>query len=269
MMLAKITSAANPTIKMLKSLHAKKARQETGLFLAEGARLAIEAADLDILPAVLAVAPAALERSQTRALIDRVSAQGGRCIETTEAILTQITRRDNAQAVIGAYRQTTAPLDAPFARGDIVIALEGVRDPGNLGAIVRTADAMGAGGVALIGATCDPFSVECVRATMGSIFAVPIARAEFAAFDVARKAHGFSMVGASLAGTQGLDAAPGGKIVALMGNEQSGLPEAMEQACDALVKLPMRGRADSLNLAIATAITAYDLWRRRDYDGAR
>jgi TrmH family RNA methyltransferase len=139
-----------------------------------------------------------------------------------------------------------------------------------LGTILRTADSVGAGGVILVGPSCDPFSVEAVRASMGSIFAMPIARASFEELVAFKKARGSAMLGASLKGAAFQSDLPAPKsTIVLMGNEQSGLPPEMENACDRLVKLPMKGRADSLNLAIATAVMLYDVWRRRSYDGAR
>ena len=262
-----ITSASNPQIKLLKSLHLKKARAETGLFLAEGARLAMEAADLGVWPEILLFSQAAIAREQIRALIAQAEARRVRLIETNETILAQISKRDNPQTVIGAYKQRLTPLDA--LEGETIVALESVRDPGNLGTILRTADATGAGGVVLIGESCDPFSVEAVRASMGSLFAVKLARTGFDDLVRYKKARGARMLGLSLKGASQETATPPAKAIVLMGNEQSGLPEYMEAACDTLVKLPMRGRADSLNLAVATAVMLYDLWRRRGYDGAR
>jgi len=263
-----ITSASNPLIKTLKSLHAKKGRAETGLFLAEGARLAREAADLGVWPQTMLYAADALQRPQVRDLVNEAERQGVRLIETSQGVLAQISKRDNPQTVIGAYHQSLAPLEA--LDGDVIVALEGIRDPGNLGTILRTADSVGAGGVVLLGETCDPFSVEAVRASMGSIFAMKLARASFSDLTRFAKTRGAPMIGASLKGAA-LDAerAVPARVVVLMGNEQSGLPPEMEAACDLLVKLPMSGRADSLNLAIATAVMLYDLWRRRGYDGAR
>lgn len=267
----KITSAANPMVKMLKALHAKKGRAETGLFLAEGARLASEAAELGVWPQVMALSPAALERPQVKKLAAGAANAGARVLEMSEALLAQIAKRDNPQTVIGAYRQRlAAPESLTLPEDALVVALDGVRDPGNLGTIVRTADSVGAHAVILIGQTCDPFSVEAVRATMGSIFSLPVARAEFAAFDAWRRAQGLLLAGASLKGTAPHDAFDARrKVVIFMGNEQSGLSPDMEAACDALVKIPMKGRADSLNLAIATGVMLYDVWRRRGYAGAR
>lgn len=269
--LLRITSAANPVVKSLKALHLKKGRAESGLFLAEGARLASEAAELGVWPQIMAVSAAALERPQVKKLASAAAKNGARVIETSESILGQIAKRENPQTILGAYRQRIVKLDElPVNRQPLFVALEGVRDPGNLGTIMRTADSVGADGVILVGQTCDPFSVEAVRATMGSIFAMPLARADFETFDAWRRGRDLLLVGASLKGVKPHDAFPAEKgAVVFMGNEQSGLPENMEAACDALVKIPMKGRADSLNLAIATGVMLYDVWRRRNYVGAR
>lgn len=267
----RVTSLANPLIKLLRSLHTKKGRAETGWFLAEGARLIAEAADLGAFPEVIVAAEAALERPSVAALLARCEAHGARVTLVSEAALAQISRRDNPQTLIAAFPQRYAALERlDPAAASIFVALEGVRDPGNLGTILRTADAVGAGGVALIGQTCDPFSVEAVRATMGAIFAVPIVRCEFDALNAWRRAGGLALWGASVDGDLRHDAPAAGRgVVVLMGNEQSGLPEALEAACDARVRIPMRGRADSLNLAAATAVMLYDVWRRQGYVGAR
>jgi RNA methyltransferase, TrmH family len=265
-----ITSPANPTVKMLKGLQSKKGRAETGLFLAEGARLVGEAADLGVTPAYLAIADAAFARPAIASLARRLEAAGAKVMITSEAILEAISKRDNTQTVIAAFRQPENPIAAlDGANGKLFVALDGVRDPGNLGTIWRTCDAVGADGLILIGQTCDPYALEAVRATMGSLFAVPMARCDFAAFDAWRAAGGLSVYGASLKGAHLAESAPVSRCVALMGNEQSGLAAEIEAQCDRLVKLPMAGRADSLNLAAATSALVYDLWRRRGYEGAR
>ena len=191
-----------------------------------------------------------------------------RVIEMSEALLAQIAKRDNPQTVIGAYKQRLTALGA--LEGQTLVALDGVKDPGNLGTILRTADSTGAGGVILVGECCDPFSIEAVRASMGSLFAMPIARATLGELAAFKQERGAQLVGASLTGRSLEDAwTPSARAVLFMGNEQSGLSAEMEAACDVLVKLPMRGRADSLNLGVATGVMLYDLWRRRGYDGAR
>jgi TrmH family RNA methyltransferase len=133
-----------------------------------------------------------------------------------------------------------------------------VRDPGNLGTIIRTVDAVGGGGVILVGECCDPYSVEAVRATMGSIFAVTLAKADETAFATWRGAWPGSVVGALLSATTDYRAADyRAPAMVLLGNEQQGLPQQMAGLCDVNVKIPMRGRADSLNLSVAAGIMLY------------
>lgn len=265
-----ISSPANDTVKLLKSLDRKKARGETGLFLAEGARLAEEALNHGWAPAyVLAGAPA-LARPQTADLLARLKKAGARTLTASEKVLSAVARKDNPQTIIAAFRQRLSKLsDLPVDGPRRWIALYEVRDPGNLGTVVRTADAAGCDGVILIGQTCDPFSVEAVRATMGSLFAMPMAAATFADFNAWRTKAGARMVAASMRGTIAHDQADyGEKSVVLMGNEQAGLPEVVEAECDELVRIPMMGAADSLNLASAASVMIYEVWRSRGYAGA-
>ena len=168
-------------------------------------------------------------------------------------------RRDNPQTVIAVFPQVFGDLDAlePDA-ATCWVALQAVRDPGNLGTIVRTADAAGCGGVILVGDCCDPYSVEAVRATMGSIFAVPLYQATVAAFIAWRARWTGAVVGTLLSATTDYRQADYRRpTLILMGNEQAGLPPELAAICDVAVKIPMRGRADSLNLSVATGIMIY------------
>ena len=209
-------------------------------------------------PAILMHGPDADHPLLARAVAATLGA-GGEVIEVTQDILAKVSRRDNPQAVVGVFRQVFEPLETlePLAAKGWV-ALHRVRDPGNLGTIVRTADAAGCGGVILVGECCDPFSVEAVRATMGSIFAVPLHKASEAEFAAWRNNWPGSVVGTLLsAETDYRAAAYAHPTLILMGNEQQGLPPEMAELCDVNVKIPMRGRADSLNLAVATGVMIY------------
>lgn len=254
-----ITSLTNDTVKAVRALHMRKERERTGQFLAEGLKFIGEALDQDRSPRLLLVG----DEARPHPLLDRARAEtvrnGGRVVVVTHAILEKISRRDNPQTVLGVFEQSFTPLSTlDPSRAPAWIGLEQVRDPGNLGTIIRTADSAGAGGVILIGDCVDPFSVEAVRATMGSIFAVSISKAtpeEFLAF---RAAWPGSVVGTRLDATAGYrDAAYARPSLILMGNEQAGLTDALAAACDVNVKIPMRGRADSLNLAVATGVMLY------------
>jgi TrmH family RNA methyltransferase len=253
-----ITSLTNATVKAVRALHLKKGREESGRFLAEGLKIVIEALDQGRAPAILMHSREADHPLLARAVKETRAAQG-EVIEVTREILEKVSRRDNPQTVVAVFDQSLTPLEAiDPKRATCFVALEQVRDPGNLGTIVRTTDAAGCGGVILIGDTVDPFSVEAVRATMGSIFAVPIARATREAFLAWRKRWPGSVVGTLLTATHGYRAAPyRAPTLLLMGPEQAGLSPELAAACDVNVKIPMRGRADSLNLAVATGIMIY------------
>ena len=192
--------------------------------------------------------------------ISETELASGAVLEVTLDILKKITRKDNPQMVAGVFRQMTADLKSlkpSLAR--VWVGLEAIRDPGNLGTIIRTADAAGCGGVLLIGDCVDPFGVETVRASMGSIFSVPLYRCSIDEFTAFRKQWPGTVIGTLLSATHAHHKALYGDCnLILMGTEQSGLTSALQEVCDLNVKIPMRGRADSLNLAIATALMIYE-----------
>jgi TrmH family RNA methyltransferase len=179
-------------------------------------------------------------------------------------VLSSVTRRDNPQMVVGIFETRWKPLrDIHPQQGETWIALDRVRDPGNLGTIIRTADAAGASGVILVGETTDPFSLETVRATMGSVFAVPVTRASPEDFIAWKKTAGVSVVATHLAGSVDYRTIDYKKkpVVILMGNEQSGLPDQLASQADALARIPQQGLADSLNLAVASAVMLFEARR--------
>lgn len=266
-----ITSAANPAVKLLRSLETKKGRAETGLFLAEGARLVEQAFARGWQPALMAVSQGGLGRAYMPALMLAAAKAGARIIALPDRLIASITHKDNPQTVIAAFRQREFRLEDLARDGPgLWLSLFEVRDPGNLGTIIRTADCAGVAGLVLIGQCCDLYSVETVRATMGSLFDLKVARTDFAGFDAWRRTLGLSLTAASVNATTRHDRVDyGARAAIIMGNEQAGLPDAVEAACDTLALIPMRGGADSLNLAQASAIMVYEAWRQRDFAGAR
>ncbi len=254
-----VTSLTNPTVKAVRGLHLKKEREESGLFLAEGLKIVIDAIDLGHAPRILLYGPDGAGHPLLQRAVAATVRAGGEVIEVSREVLEKVSRRDNPQAVAAVFPQAYTPL-AEIRPGDAPcwVALQAVRDPGNLGTIIRTADAAGCGGVILVGDCTDPFSVEAVRATMGSVFAVRIARASVEAFLDWRRGWPGSVAGTLLGATTDYRAADYRRpTLILMGNEQQGLPAELAAACDVTVKIPMRGRADSLNLSVATGIMIY------------
>jgi TrmH family RNA methyltransferase len=259
-----VTSLANPIVKDIKALTQKKSREETGTFMAEGLKLVIDALELGWTIRTLVYAKAAKSKPLVEQMAAKTVASGGLVLEVNEKVLVSITRRDNPQMVVGIFDQRWKPLkDIRPASGETWVALDRVRDPGNLGTIIRTCDAAGASGVILVGDATDPFSLETVRATMGSVFAVPVAKATQEEFLAWKKTAGVSVVATHLAGAVDYRTIDYKKkpVVLLMGNEQSGLPDVLANQADALARIPQAGRADSLNLAVATAVMLFEARR--------
>ena len=259
-----VTSLANPIIKDIKALSQKKHREETGQFMAEGLKLVVDAIDAGWHIDTLIYAKAAKGKPLVDKIAARAFATGGLVLEVSEKVLSSVTRRDNPQSVVGIFRAQWTPLSAVRPKaGETWVALDRVRDPGNLGTVIRTADAAGASGVILIGETTDPFALETVRATMGSVFAVPLVRTSAADFLKWQRGAGVTVVATHLKGAVDYRKPDysAGPVVLLMGNEQAGLPDDLAEAADIRVRIPQQGRADSLNLAVATAVMLFEARR--------
>jgi len=256
-----ITGFSNPTVKDLRALREKKHRKASGQFLAEGLRLLTDALACGHVPESLVMSTGRDAHPLLDALEAAVERAGGEVIETTPDILSKITGKDNPQAVAGVFAEFDTSL-AGLDRGSAKIWLvaQALRDPGNLGTMLRTGDAVGAGGLILIDDCADPFSVEAVRASMGAVFTQRIARAGWDAFLPWLRAGDGQLVAASLRDAVPFRGAPyTGPCFVLVGNESRGLPEEYETACDLRVTMPMKGRADSLNAAVAAAVLAYEV----------
>lgn len=260
-----ITGFSNPLVKRIRSLRDKKHRKREGLFLAEGLRILTEARDEGVLPEMLFHAGHANEHPLAAALINEMETKGGDVIVTSPDILSKISGKDNPQALVGVYRDRLTPIaQLDRTSSDIWIVAQSLRDPGNLGTILRTGDAVGAGGLILVDDCVDPFSVEAVRASMGALFTQKIVMARWSEFVAWLREGPGQLIGTSLKAVHDYQAPPyQSPAFLLVGNEAQGLPSAYEQQCDLLVKIPMLGKADSLNAAIATAVMAYELLNQK------
>jgi TrmH family RNA methyltransferase len=261
-----ITSFSNETVKRLRALRDKKARKTEGLFLAEGLRILAEARDSGRLPEIVAYSSAGGVHPLADEIIAAAEAEGADVIETTPDILSKMSGKDNPQAILGAYRQpdtSLAAIDRDAA--PLWIVAQALRDPGNIGTILRTGDATAAGGLILVDDCADPWSVEAVRASMGAIFTQQVAAARWDEFSAWLRSGPGQLVGTSLkTDNDYLDATYEQPCFLLIGNESQGLPAEYEAECDLLVKMPMLGKADSLNAAVAAAVMAFQVrasWR--------
>ncbi len=252
-----ITGFSNPLVKQVRALRDKKYRKVEGMFLAEGLRILTEALDAGIKPLMLW----RTADSAAHPLVQKLEAVAGDVLVTSPEILAKLSGKDNPGSVIGVYREHPTTLDSlDRSSANIWIVAERLRDPGNLGTILRTGDAVGAGGLILIDDCTDPFSVEAVRASMGAVFTQKIVLTKWEEFlPWLRSGHG-RLVGTSLnTDTDYQTPTYESPVFLMVGNEAQGLPAAYEAECDLLVKMPMRGKADSLNAAVATAVMAYEV----------
>jgi len=261
-----ITGFSNPTVKYLRSLREKKHRKRERKFLAEGLRLLTDARETGRLPELLVMTAERDPHPLLAALETDVAKAGGEVVETSAEIMARISGKDNPQAVAGVFAEfdtSLAGLDRIAA--PIWLVAQALRDPGNLGTMLRTGDAVGAGGLILLDDSADPFSVEAVRASMGAVFTQAIAQARWDEFLPWLRSGPGQLVAASLRDALPYREAPyAAPCFILVGNESRGLPEDYETACDLRVTMPMRGRADSLNAAVAGAVLAYEVLARLD-----
>ena len=261
----RITSASNATLKRLRALREKKYRRAEGLFLAEGLRICTEALEAGWVPQILVFAEGRGDHPLVERLAQATAGEGGTVIETSAALLSGITGKDNPQAVAAAYAPRAVAL-ADLVPGPRTLVAERLRDPGNLGTLLRACDATATGALVLLDESTDPTSLEAVRASMGAFFTVPCVQASTAEFLSWRQQHGAQLIGGALDARasdyrQARYEAP---VMLLLGNEAQGLPETLMDACDQLVIMPMRGKADSLNVAMAGTLLLYEALHAQD-----
>jgi RNA methyltransferase, TrmH family len=260
-----ISSKSNERIKEIRALRHRKERERTGLFFVEGIRIVAEAADLGAHIETLVLAPDLLESEFARDLVQRLHARGVPILEVTGEVFKSVSLKQGPQGIGAVLQQRLRRLSEVRAgKGHCWVALEGVADPGNLGTILRTADAVGSSGVILVGATTDPYDPEAVRASMGAVFAQSVARATLPELAAWKREQGCFLVGTSdAAGADYRDIAYPRPVVLFMGSEREGLSEDAVALTDMMVQIPMVGRSDSLNLAVATGVMLYEIFNQR------
>lgn len=266
-----ISSPANPAIKRIRSLRQRKQREKTGLFFAEGIRIVTEAVQVGAPVEALVIAPDLLESRFARSLCEDQRRMGVPVLEVTKEVFQSISDKDGPQGLAAVIRQRW---DSPAIAGQVArrrfVALSRVQDPGNLGTVLRTSDAAGFAGVILVGPTADPYDPACVRASMGAIFSQRLVRLTVEEFVAWKKQYGYTLVGTSATAPNDYRAVRYREpVVIYMGNEREGLSPQEMAICHVMVSIPMVGRADSLNLAVATGLMLYEVFRQLDSTGPR
>lgn len=255
-----ITSTQNSLIKRIRSLATNKGRFEEGMFALEGQKLLEEALTAGLNIRYVLMQPDFL--ADNPVLVQKVQQSGTEIFLVDRAVLESASDTRSPSGVIAAVaaRALQAPHD--YAQG-LWVALDALQDPGNLGAILRSADAMGAAGV-LLGEGCvDPYSPKALRGAMGSTFHLPIVETTNLAEEIARiKTQGFTVIAAHLNGTGELSEKLGSKTMIIIGNEGNGIRDEVANEATMRYRLTMKGRAESLNAAVCASILIYELTKR-------
>ncbi len=265
-----ITSHVNERIKAIRRLHDRKFRDESGLFFIEGLRVVAEAIEQGAELDTLLVAPDLLKSDFGRNLVAGQREKGLPVLEVSGEVFTRLSLKERPQGVAAVVKQQWKRLgDIQFLtnaglRSGTWVALDSVADPGNLGTILRTHDAVGGEGLILLDNSTDPFDPSAARASMGALFTQALVKTGFDQFREWKRASGIPVIGTS--GAANSDYARFSypdQMVLLMGSERQGLQEHHLALCDAVVSIPMVGASDSLNLAAATAVVLYQIFNQR------
>ncbi len=266
-----ITSPQNAAISRIRALRGRKERERSGLAFAEGIRQVVEAAGQPGVLETLVVAPDLLTSRLAHSLLREQRAAGTACLHVSAAVFSTLASRERPQGLGAVVRQRWQRLDQA-AQDDnrCWVALEAVQDPGNLGTILRTADAVGAAGVILLGPATDPYDPAAIRASMGAVFTQQLVRAQPAEFAAWVHRRGISVVGASGSATHDYRAiAYPQPLALLMGSERQGLSAELQALCGQIVRIPMVGHSDSLNLAVATSLVLYEIFHQHEQQAGR
>lgn len=260
-----ITSIANPQIKAIRKLRERKERQETGLYLVEGLRIVTEAIQQAAPLQTLLVAPELLTSSVGRDLLAEAAKRNTSILEVSAAVFASLSHKEGPQGLAAVLHQQYLPLQqiAPQA-GQSWIILDSVQDPGNLGTILRTHDAVGGQGVILLDQSTDAYDPTAVRASMGALFSQRLVRASLEEFRTWQQANHLPVIGTSDKASRDYHffSYPN-PLLLLMGSERQGLQAEHLHLCQDVVCIPMQGRSDSLNLAVATALVLYEVYNQR------
>lgn len=264
--MARIESAANPLIKRIRSLAQRKGREQEGAFFVEGIQAVWQAVDAGAEIETLVVAPDLLTSAGAREMVARQQAAGMPVSEISVPLYERIATREHPSGLAAIVRIVSRNLESlTVTPASLFVALHEIGNPGNLGTILRTVDAVGGAGVILVGDTTDPYHPNAVRSSVGTLFRLPIIQVgQIESVMDWSRAHGVSVVTTSARATQehwrAIYPSP---LLMLFGNEGRGLPHDVVEQGDLAVRIPMHGGASSLNLSVAAGVVLYEVLRQR------
>lgn len=266
MKITEITSLQNPQIKHLRSLEKSKYRKQEGKFVIEGIRMMEEALDADIGLDAIYYSPALLDTTRGKDLFERLSERMLKIYLLSDRLMKQVGFTETPQGIIAVASQLHFSLDILLKNANpFFLLLDQIQDPGNLGTLIRTADAAGVSGVILTEGTVDLYNPKTIRATMGSLFHLPIlAQQDGQDIIASLQREGIQVLAAALqTDTYFYEADFTRPTAVVIGNEGQGLSEEVLKAVDLKIKIPILGKAESLNAAVAGAILVYEGARHR------
>ncbi len=249
-----ITSTSNPLVKQVRALRQRKARAETGLFIAEGLHHVGEAIESGWVIDSILYAPNVATSSFAKELL---ATDDRRLQPVSSEVMEALSEKNNPQGILAVVQQKHAAL-SELSSVKTGVAMVTPQDPGNVGTVLRTADAVGTDALFLVDGGVDLYHPTCVRASMGTLFWIPVLQSSFAELVAWAHERGIQLIGTSAHADAGFrNFVPSPPWILVLGSEQKGLSADQLKACDARVSLPMRGRASSLNLAVAAGILLY------------
>jgi RNA methyltransferase, TrmH family len=257
-----ISSLSNARIKQIRGLRNRHEREQTGLFFIEGIRIVVEAVQSGAKIETLVVAPALLKSQIAQEIVQQKREQGVSILEVSPEVFKSLSVKEGPQGIGAVVHEHWEPLDNVRLTDDLCwIALDAAQDPGNIGTILRTSDAVGSTGLMLLGNCADPYDPSAIRASMGAIFSQRLVKASFADFARWKELHHYTVAGTSdSAHLEYREAHYTPPLLLLMGSERQGLSPEQQAVCDMMVCIPMVGHSDSLNLAVATGIVLYEIF---------
>jgi TrmH family RNA methyltransferase len=265
-MIESISSPDNPLVRQVRSLRQKKVRQQAGLFLVEGIQLVGEAIEAGWQLEALVYAPELLTSDFALRLVERQSRRGLRCVALPSRLFASLASKDNPQGLLAiAYQRHYSLEQVASKQITLGVAVIAPQDPGNVGTILRTMDAVGAGALFMLNGGVEPYHPTLIRASMGALFWIPVVPATFQIFVKWKEEHGFRLVGSSAHGSSPYQEVHSGNrpMILLLGNEQKGLSAEHFSACDQVLSMPMEGRLSSLNLAVAAGVLLYKIMENK------
>lgn len=256
-----LTGLQNPLVKAASELKQKKCRQQQGLFLAEGLRTVEEAVASKSVESIFYTA---IEDERKRAVLEQAAAENVRLVCVADNVMKKIADTETPQGIIAVCKIQQPALEDVLASGKLLLVLDRVGDPGNIGTMLRTGDAAGIGGLVLLKGCADIYAPKTVRASMGSLFHVPVLSGiDEGSFIQSAKRAGYELLVTSLEGANNLYKADlSGRIAFVMGNEANGVSSTLLENAHKRVFIPMAGRAESLNVAMAAGIVMFEALRR-------